>query len=105
MYTSVIKTLVYNDKNYFPFMKLEPSSAAFTFGINSTMTSGAKLPGAMAPGRLYLAPTVAPFICGSSVWNLLHVTLLMLRILRWIIGFLKNLDTPAKANYKTNTCT
>jgi len=31
--------------------------------------------------------TVAPNICGSSVWNLLHVTFLMPRILRWLVHF------------------
>jgi hypothetical protein len=30
---------------------------------------------------------VAPSICVSSVWNLLHVTLLAARILRWLIDF------------------
>jgi hypothetical protein len=32
--------------------------------------------------------TVAPNIGGSSVWNLLYVTLLAPRILRWLPGFL-----------------
>ena len=32
---------------------------------------------------------VAPYICGSSVWNLLYVTLLMRRILRWLLFFRK----------------
>ena len=32
---------------------------------------------------------VAPYICGSSVWNLLYVTLLMHRILRWLPFFRK----------------
>jgi hypothetical protein len=31
--------------------------------------------------------TVAPNICGSSVWNFLHVTLLAPRILRWLLDF------------------
>jgi hypothetical protein len=34
---------------------------------------------------------VAPNICGSSVCNLLHVALLVLKIFRWIIRFLENL--------------
>jgi hypothetical protein len=33
--------------------------------------------------------TVAPNICGPSVWNVLHVTLLTPRILRWLLGFWK----------------
>ena len=34
---------------------------------------------------------VAPNICGSSVCNLLHVTVLARRILRWLLDFLGNL--------------
>jgi hypothetical protein len=33
--------------------------------------------------------TVAPNTCGSSVRNLLHVTLPARRILRWLLDFLK----------------
>ena len=33
--------------------------------------------------------TVAPNICGSSVWKLLYVTSLGLRIFRWLPGFWK----------------
>ena len=32
---------------------------------------------------------VMPNIYGSSVWNLLHITLLVPRILRWLLGFWK----------------
>lgn len=32
---------------------------------------------------------VAPNTCGSSVWNLLHVTQLASRILRWLLEFWK----------------
>jgi hypothetical protein len=32
---------------------------------------------------------VAPNICGSSVWNLLYVTLLSPKILRWLLDFWK----------------
>jgi len=32
---------------------------------------------------------VAPNICGSLVWNLLHVTLLEPKILRWLLDFWK----------------
>ena len=37
--------------------------------------------------------TVAPNVCGSSVRKLLHVTLLMPRILRWLLDFWK-ISTP-----------
>ena len=33
--------------------------------------------------------TVVPNICGSSVWNFLHVTILAPRILRWLLDFWK----------------
>jgi hypothetical protein len=33
--------------------------------------------------------TVALSVCGSSIWNLLHVTLLAHRILRWLLDFWK----------------
>lgn len=33
--------------------------------------------------------TLVPHICWSSVWDLLHVTLLMHRILRWLLHFRK----------------
>jgi hypothetical protein len=33
--------------------------------------------------------TVAPNICGSSVWNLLHVTLQGFRNLKWLLDILK----------------
>ena len=29
--------------------------------------------------------TVGPYICGASVWNLFHVTLVAPRILRWLL--------------------
>ena len=32
---------------------------------------------------------VAPSICGSSIWDLLHVTILWPRILWWLVAFLK----------------
>jgi hypothetical protein len=37
--------------------------------------------------RLY---TFAPYICGPSVWHLIHVTFLAHRILIWLLGFWKN---------------
>ena len=38
--------------------------------------------------------TVAPNICGSSVRNLLHVTLLAPRSLRWLLHFFKKFCSP-----------
>jgi hypothetical protein len=38
---------------------------------------------------------VWPNICGSSVWNMLHITLLAPIILRWLLDVLENLFTPA----------
>jgi hypothetical protein len=56
---------------------------------------GAQIPGARSPVRLSFC-TVAPNIFGSSVWNLLHVTLPAPRILRWLlVFFLEHLLTPA----------
>ena len=47
------------------------------------------------PGRQVTRTTkfcaVAPNIFGSSVWNLLHVTILAPRILRWLLNFKKNI--------------
>jgi len=37
--------------------------------------------------------TVTTNIFGFSVWNLLHVTLVVPRILRWLPEFLENLCT------------
>ena len=37
---------------------------------------------------------VARIICGSSVWNLLHFTLLVPRILRWPWGFFGRFMNP-----------
>jgi hypothetical protein len=39
--------------------------------------------------------TVAPNICGPSVWNLLHVTVLVPRIWKWLLFFFfENLRNP-----------
>jgi hypothetical protein len=38
--------------------------------------------------------TVAPNICGSSVWKLLPVTLLATRIIRWLVDFFSFKFTP-----------
>ena len=47
--------------------------------------------GCTNPGRQVARTTiyfvVPPNICGSSVWNLLHVTLLEPRILKWLLDF------------------
>ena len=67
--------------------------------------------GRMNPGRQVARLTkfcsAAPNMCGSSVWNLLHVIFLAPRILRQILEFLKNVgpwlllhrynDYPARA--------
>ena len=37
--------------------------------------------------------TVEPDVCGSSVWNLLHVTLQAPRIFRWFFDLLENCGT------------
>jgi hypothetical protein len=51
------------------------------------------LQGCTNPGRRVARATkfcmVATNICGSSVWNLLHFTLLASRILRWLLNFWK----------------
>lgn len=44
---------------------------------------GAQIPAARSPRRLKFC-TVAPDMCVSSVWNLLHVSLTAPRIMRWI---------------------
>ena len=38
---------------------------------------------------------VSPDVCGSSIWNLLCVTLLALRILRWLLDLWKGFATLA----------
>ena len=50
--------------------------------------SGAHIPGARAAVATKLC-MMAPNVCGSSVRNLLHVTLLTPRILRWLLDFWK----------------
>jgi hypothetical protein len=40
-------------------------------------------------GRTNPGKTTAPSICGSSMWNLLRITLLAPRILRWLLDFQK----------------
>ena len=44
--------------------------------------------GAQRAGEV-IAPlfTVAPNMCGYSVWNMLRVTILAPRILRWLLDF------------------
>jgi hypothetical protein len=37
---------------------------------------------------------VAPYMCGSSVWNVLHVTRLASRNLRWLLRFLEHFCIP-----------
>jgi len=47
------------------------------------------------PGRQVARPTefykMAPNVCESLVWDLLHATVLVLRILSWILDFWKSL--------------
>jgi hypothetical protein len=40
--------------------------------------------------------TLVPNFCGSSIWNLLHVTLLALKILRWLPDFRKCVHSRSK---------
>lgn len=40
--------------------------------------------------------TLMPNICGSSVWNMLHVTLLRPRILRWLLEFWQICENPCR---------
>jgi len=53
-----------------------------TFSSRGTQILGARLP-------WYKIFMVAPNICGSLVWNLLFVTVLAPRILRWLLDFWK----------------
>jgi len=48
---------------------------------------GAQIPGARSLATRFCV--VAPNICGSSVWNLLHITVLVPRILSWLPDFWK----------------
>ena len=48
------------------------------------MMMSAQIQGANSPGR----PNFAKYIC-ESVWNLLHVTLIEPKILRWLTDFWK----------------
>jgi len=47
--------------------------------------------------------TVAPNICGSSVWIMLHVTLLVPRIFRWLIDLKKHRTSMFYAYYNTKS--
>ena len=52
--------------------------------------------GCINPGRLNC--TEAPNICGSLVWNLLHVTFLAPKNLRWLLDFWKMCATLQYTN-------
>jgi hypothetical protein len=65
----------HNMRNFLP-----PSSANFL------EARGAQIPGARATKFC----TVAPNICGPSMWNLLYVTLMAPRILEWLLDFWKS---------------
>lgn len=56
-------------------------SAEVAEGLGLTLF---RSPGCTVPRRQVAA---APSICGSSVWDLLHVTLLVSDILRWLLEF------------------
>ena len=47
---------------------------------------------------------VAPEICGSSVWNLLHITLLAPRIFKMALRFLENLFTLGMICINLSAC-
>jgi hypothetical protein len=66
------------------------SYMAFNF-LNSSGDGKVHLgQGCTNPGRLANKfCTVAPNICGFSVWKLLDVTLLAKGILRWVVDFLR----------------
>jgi hypothetical protein len=49
---------------------------------------GVQIPGGQV-FRMTTCCAVKPNVSVSSVWNLLHVTILAQRILRWLLGFLK----------------
>jgi len=58
-------------------------------GWNSTFLDQfrcAQTPGEVAVPFVF---TVAPNMCGYSAWNMLRVTILAPRILRWLLDFLK----------------
>ena len=50
------------------------------------------------PGHLGKSYMVEFMICGFSLWNLLHVTL---RILKWLLDLLKNWETLIYGNKTT----
>ena len=50
------------------------------------IAKGAQIPGHQVPMNNGLC-TMAPSICGSSVWDILYVTILSPRILRWLLDF------------------
>ena len=59
---------------------------------------GAQITVVMLPVTVYIYFPVASNIWGSSVWDLLRVTFLASRILRWLLYFWKNLCTPVVAS-------
>jgi hypothetical protein len=61
-----------------------PSSQVSSTQIWSFLKQGCTNPG-LQVAMVTKFCTVVPNICGSSVWDLLHATLLVPRILRWLI--------------------
>jgi hypothetical protein len=53
---------------------------------NKLQDRGVQIPGTKSPLRINFL-LCAPNICGSSVWNFLHVTLLAPRIWWWPLHF------------------
>ena len=60
--------------------------ARISTGYLSNTSRGAQIPRHQVSWETKLC---APNICGYSVWNLLYVTLLALRIFGWLLGFWK----------------
>jgi hypothetical protein len=59
----------------------------------SSYTRGAQIPGARSSWRLNVF-TAAPNVCGSSIWNLLRVTILAPRVFSWFLDFFSKLCAP-----------
>jgi hypothetical protein len=68
------------------FRHISSSLSTFSFYVDAT-TGVHKYK--MSLARTTEFCTVTPSACGSSVWNLLHLTVLAPRILRWLLDFRK----------------
>jgi hypothetical protein len=68
-----------------------------------TYIRASQIPGTKSPGANILC-MVPPNICVSSVWKLLHVVLVALRILKWLLRFFfLNCAPPDIHNYSVNS--